>query len=198
MHLMKFYAPKSASSPSPKPLTYIMKTALIILLLTLQSCIIHYDRLEYYVEGYNPNNDSFSTNGFYYTKSDTTVHGNWPNAIQEIYFFKDGSFEFGSNTEHIDSLDRWLCKFDEKNYSYGPFGFYTIKNDTLLVEYIVTDFPGFTKAERYEFKAIISQNAIGIFEQNGQKANQEWLFHQNECVPESIKNWLRKHRKYKL
>lgn len=176
-----------------------MKLILVTsLLIVLQSCISFYDSLEYYIDGYQPNNSALPTNGFYYSKSDSTVHGAWPNAIQEIYFFKDGSFELGSNYEHIDSLDRWLCKFGEKNYTDGPFGFYTIKNDTILVEYIVADSPGFTKAERYDFKALMTKNGIRIIEQNGEATDQEWLFHENACVPESIENWLRKHRMYKL
>lgn len=173
-------------------------TAFTIVLFILQSCIIHYDSLEYYIDGYNPNNSTFSTNGFYYSKSDSTVHSSWPNAVQELYFFKDGSFQFGSNSEHLDSLDRWLCKFGEKNFRYGPFGFYTIKNDTIFVEYIVTDFPGFTKAVRYDFKAVKLQNGIRIIEQNGTRTNEEWIFHPNACVPDTINNWLRQHRKYKL
>lgn len=164
----------------------------------MQSCIIHYDRLEYYVEGYNPNNNSFSTNGFYYTKSDTTVHRSWPNAIEYIYFFKDGIFNWGSNVEYIDSLDNWICKFGEKEFRYGPFGFYTIINDTIYVEYIVTDLPGFTKAERYEFKATKTDEGINIFEMNDEKCSENWMFHENTCVPDSIKNWMKRHRKYKI
>jgi len=180
--------------------TYFLRSiSLLFTLLTTQSCITHYDRLKYYVDGYKPNNISFPCNGFYFSKSDSTVHGGWPNAIQEIYFFKDGSFEFGSNTENIDSLDRWICKYGKKDFfNYGPWGFYMIKNDTLLVEYIVKDAPGFTKALRYDFKGVRVANGIRIFEQNGQRTNQEWLFHANQCVPESTSNWLKRHRKYKL
>ncbi len=172
--------------------------AIACMLFVAQSCIVQYEPLEYYVDGYTPNNDTWSTNGFYFAKSDSTVHTEWPNAIQEFYFFKDGSFLIGSNTEHIDSLDKWICKFGEKLFNYGPNGFYTIKNDTVFVEYIVTDPPGFTKALRYDFKAVKTQQGMRLFELNGKYHDQNWTFHANECVPKTHKNWLIKHRKYKI
>jgi hypothetical protein len=170
----------------------------IVLLLLSQSCITHFDSLEYYTKNYAPNNSSLKTNGFYYSSSDTTINNYWPNAIQEFYFINDGTFIYGSNHQSIATLDSDICVYTHKLLSYGPFGFYTIKNDTILVEYIVTDYPGFTRANRNTFKAIKTTNGITIFELNGKVISENWLFHANSCVPTHVNNWLRKHRKYRL
>jgi hypothetical protein len=176
-----------------------MKNIFYILIFgLLNGCILHYERLEYYQEGYNPNNNSFPTKGYYFTQSDSSFLKEWPNAIQEMYFFKDGTFMWGSNVEHIDSLDNWICKFGKRHFRYGPYGFYTIKNDTIYVEYIVTDPTVFTKAKRYEFKAIQTDVGINIFELNNEKYSENWLFHENTCVPDSVNNWVKRHRKYKI
>lgn len=176
-----------------------MKIILLIsILFTFQGCILHYDRLEYYVDGYSPNNADLSTEGYYYTSSDSSNLKIWPNAVIEMYFFKDGTFNYGSNVEHKDSLDKWICKYGEKYFRYGPFGFYTIKNDTIYVEYIDKDPLGSMQATRYFFKALKTPNGIEIVNYNGEQFNEDWLFSQNACVPDSIKNWIPKHRKYKL
>ena len=178
---------------------YIMKYILYILTFgLLNGCILHYDSLEYYHEGYNPNNDSFPTKGFYFAQSDSSFLKKWPNAIKEMYFFKDGTFNWGSNVENIDSLDNWICKYGERQFRYGPFGFYTLKNDTIYVEYIVTDPMGNMKAERYEFKAIQTDVGINIIELNDKRYSENWIFHGNACVPDSVNNWIKRHRKYKI
>jgi hypothetical protein len=177
-----------------------MKILLIIIsAILIQGCILQYDSLEYYSEGYNPNNSSLPVDGYYFKSSDSTFLENWPNAVITMEFYENGTFRFGSNVENIDSLDKWICnKHGERRFRYGPFGFYTIRNDTILTEYIATDPMGDHKARRLDFKAIQTGEGIRIIERNGEINEENWSFHKNTCMPDSIQNWLMNHRKYKL
>ena len=169
---------------------------LFFVLLLLGSCIMHYDRLNYYKEGYTPNNAGFRTNGFYYTSADSSIRETWPNSVIEIYFFKNGTFLYGSNYENLELLDTLVCQ--PNTFKYGPFGFYTIQNDTILGEMIETDPMGDHTAIRSAFKAVQTIDGIKILGWNGKIREKNWTFHQNDCVPDSIYNWLVTHRKYRI
>ena len=176
-----------------------MKIYLIIIsILLLQGCILHYDSLEYYTEGYSPNYSNLPTKGYYYKTSDSVYLDNWPEAIITLNFFENGTFRYGSNAENMALLDHWICKNGEEQFRYGPFGFYTIKKDTILTEYVSTDPMGDHKARRFYFKAIQTKSGIKIIERNDKICDENWSFHQNDCVPDSIQNWMTSHRKYKL
>lgn len=168
-------------------------------MILFQGCILHYDSLEYYSEGYSPNNSSLPVEGYYFKTSDSTLFKNCPNAVVTMEFYQNGTYRYGANVESIDTLDKWICnKQGERRFRYGPFGFYTIKNDTILTEYISTDPMGEHKASRSDFKAIQTENGFRIIEFNGEKVEQNWFFHKNRCMPDSIRNWMTDHRKYKL
>ena len=83
-----------------KSLLYIISFSFI---LALFGCIVKFDNLEYYKLGYSPNNDNFPTDGVYYKPSSLSYSDSiWPNAVEYLTFFKDGSFTFGSQVENID------------------------------------------------------------------------------------------------
>lgn len=171
---------------------------LIFLLVIFQGCILHYDRLEYYNEGYKPNNTFLPTKGYYYKSQPDTINSDiWPEAIYEMYFFGNGTFILGGKNQSMNILDKSICEC-KTIFNYGPHGFYSIVNDTILVEYIVTDPMGDHKAIRSYFKAVQIDSAINIFEWNNQKRYETWKFHPNKCVPDTLHNWLENHRKYKL
>jgi hypothetical protein len=174
-----------------------MKLYFILLLFTLSGCVLFYEPLEYYVEGYSPNNDSLRTNGFYYRPSDSIHLDAWPKAVAEMYFFQNGSFKDGTNVENIDSLELWMCE-QENWFAHGSFGFYTVRNDTILVEFVFTDPMLTSRASRIEFKAVQTTDGLTIVELGGQPWTEAWLFSENDCVPDSIENWLVTHRKYRI
>ena len=184
---------------------------IVLLIISIASCLTPWkmDKLVYYQKGYNPNYTAkLNTHGFYYNKENAS---DWkyefpeyknPQPLTPKYFYRDGSVAYGSTYPDIDSLKAWNIKYNSYE-NYATWGFYKIQGDTIYIESIYFDPLGDGSARRTELVGALKNDSIIIvrvidYKGKATSFSVVWYFESFNCKPDSTKNRLKKHRKYRI
>lgn len=148
-------------------------------------------------------------NGFYFycNGCDSVKEGQRNmSPIGATYFYNDGTLRTCSWSKSARSLKGTLALnalSRKKQELPGAWGFYAIRNDTVLMEYVIPDstYPK-SKGYRSSGKGLLRGSRIEIFERTDIAGKsdftpQTWYFEADTLKPDSTKNTLRKIKQYR-